>query len=1057
MIKKFIERPVLSSVVSVLIVILGILGLTSLPVTQYPDIAPPTVRISASYSGANAMTVLRSVIIPIEEQVNGVEGMEYISSSATNDGTATIEVFFKQGVDPDIAAVNVQNRVARASPLLPSEVTRSGVVTQKQQTSALMYLSFYSTNPDYSDVFLQNYIDINVVPAIKRINGVGDASAFGGKTYAMRIWLEPEKLANYGLEPADVINSINAQSREAAAGQIGSNSGSSFEYIIRYKGKYTTEEEYGDIVIRSLNSGQILRLKDVATVKLDALSYSGVGESKGYPALSMGIFQTPGSNAQDINNNIKAFLADLEKDLPEGVEYMINFDTNEFLDASISKVITTLIEAFLLVFLVVYIFLQDFRSTLIPAIAVPVSIVGTFFFLNLFGFSLNLLTLFALVLAIGIVVDDAIVVVEAVHAKMEDSGEKNSHKATVDAMHEITGAIISITLVMAAVFIPVTFISGPTGVFYKQFGITLIVAIIISAINALTLSPMLCALFLRKHKAEKEYSQKNLIQKFFYKFNVAFQTITDKYGRIFATLVRKKWIVISMFAITAVAIYFINKSMPTGFVPNEDRGIIFANVELPAGASMERTYAVLKELEKKSKTVKGVQAMTFSTGRSFLSGNGSNNGLAFLRLKPFGERDKDDALSIENVTKQMFGVASTIPDANIIFFSPPSVPGFGRSAGFEVVMLDRAGNDIEEINQTAQTFLGAIMARPEVQFAQTSFNTRFPQYEMVIDVPKAEGAGASVSNILAVMQGYIGGVYAADFSKYGKQYRVMVQSFPESRKDPESLHGLFVKTRSGAMAPISQFVTLKRVYGPQSVNRFNLFTSVNITGANAEGYSTGDAIRAVQEVAATSLPSDYSIDYTGLTREEISSGSQTVLIFLLCVVFVYFILAAQYESYMLPLAVILSLPFGVMGAYVGQWAAGLENNIYFQIALIMLVGLLAKNAILIVEFAVQRRRHGETIMMAAINAAKARLRPILMTSFAFIFGMLPLVFATGIGATGNRSIGTGAAAGLLIGTVLGLIVIPVLFVLFQWLQEKIKPIKPEPQLVQLDNTPDNHV
>ncbi|MFV0606466.1 MAG: efflux RND transporter permease subunit [Niabella sp.] len=1048
MIKKFIERPVLSSVVSILIVILGVLGVISLPITQYPDIAPPTVRISTNYPGANAMTVLRSVIIPIEEQVNGVEGMDYITSSATNDGTATIEVFFKQGINPDIAAVNVQNRVARATPLLPTEVTRSGVVTQKQQSSALMFLSFYSTNPNYSDVFLQNYININVVPAIKRINGVGDANSFGGKTYSMRIWLQPEKLANYGLEPSDVVNAINAQSREAAAGQIGSNSGSSFEYIIRYKGKYTSEDEYGNIVIRSLNNGQLLRLKDVAAVKLDALSYSGVGENMGYPAMSMGIFQTPGSNARDINNEIKKFLKDLEKDLPEGIQYTINLDTNEFLDASITKVVETLIEAFLLVFLVVYIFLQDFRSTLIPAIAVPVSIVGAFFFLSLFGFSLNLLTLFALVLAIGIVVDDAIVVVEAVHAKLEEGGDKDSHKATVKAMNEISGAIISITLVMAAVFIPVTFITGPTGVFYKQFGITLIVAIVISAINALSLSPMLCALLLRVHKPEKEYSKKNWLQKFFYKFNLAFKAGTEKYGGIFTVLVRKKWIVLSLFAVTATAIYYINKSMPTGFVPNEDRGIIFANIELPPGASMERTYAVLKELEKKSKGVKGVKAMTISTGRSFLSGIGSNNGLAFIRLKPFEERSKDEAQSVENITRQMFGIASTIADARIIFFSPPSVPGFGSNAGFEFVMLDKAGNEIDDIDQTAQSFMGALMKRPEIQFAQTSFSTKFPQYEMVIDVPRAEGAGASIANILAVMQGYIGGVYAADFSKYGKQYRVMVQALPESRKDPESLHGLYVKTKSGNMAPVSQFVTLKRVFGPQSVNRYNLFTSVKITGANAEGYSTGDAIKSVQEVAGSTLPSDYSIDYTGLTREEIRSGSQTIIIFLLCVIFVYFILAAQYESYMLPLAVIFSLPFGVMGAYLGQWIAGLENNIYFQIALIMLVGLLAKNAILIVEFAVQRRKHGETIMLAAINAAKARLRPILMTSFAFIFGMLPLVFATGIGAAGNRSIGTGAATGLLIGTILGLVVIPVLFVLFQWLQEKIKPVKVKHKLIQ---------
>lgn len=1044
MIKRFIERPVLSGVVSILIVILGVLGLTSLPVTQYPDIAPPTVRISANYPGANAMTVLRSVIIPIEEQVNGVEGMTYITSSATNDGSASIEIFFEQGVNPDIAAVNVQNRVARATPLLPAEVTRSGVVTQKQQTSALMYLSFYTTNKDYNDVFLQNYLNINVIPEIRRIKGVGDAQAFGGKTYSMRVWLLPEKMAAYGLQPADITNAINEQSREAAAGQVGSNSGTSFEYVIRYKGKYDNEQEYEDIVIKALRNGQYLRLRDVAKVSLDALSYSGVGETEGYPAMSMGIFQTPGSNAREINNNIKTYLHSIEKDLPEGIHYTINFDTNEFLEASINKVVVTLIEAFILVFIVVFIFLQDFRSTLIPAIAVPVSIVGTFFFLNLFGFSLNLLTLFALVLAIGIVVDDAIVVVEAVHAKLEKK-KTDAKSATVEAMGEISGAIISITLVMAAVFVPVTFLQGPTGVFYQQFGITLIVAIVISAVNALTLSPMLCALFLTGNHHDEEYQKKNFIQKFFHKFNVAFTTITNRYAKIVAFLFKRKWIVGLGFLLAFGVLWWSNKTMPSGFVPNEDRGIIFVNVELPAGASMERTYNALKEVESKVMSVKGVKAVTIATGRSFFSGSGSNNGLAFVRLTPFNERNHDENLSVENITKQLFGATAGIADARVIFFSPPSVPGFGTSAGFEVVLLDRAGNEIEEIDQVAQGFMGDLMARPEIQFAQTSFNTKYPQYEMIINVPRAQESGVSVADILSVMQGYIGGVYAADFAKYGKQYRVMVQALPEARADANSLHGLYVKTSSGAMAPISQFVTLERVFGPQSVNRFNLFTSVKITGANAPGYSTGDAINAVTEVSRSSLPSDYSVDYSGLTREEINAGSQTLFIFMLCIIFVYFLLAAQYESFVQPLSVILSIPFGVMGAFLGQKLAGLENNIYFQIALIMLVGLLAKNAILIVEFALQRRRHGETIAMSAVNAAKARLRPILMTSFAFIFGMLPLVFATGIGAAGNKSIGTGAAIGLLIGTIFGVIVIPVLYVIFQWLQEKIKPIKFENQ------------
>lgn len=1042
MIKNFINRPVLSTVISIMIVILGVLGLTALPVTQYPDIAPPTVSVRANYTGANAETVMKSVVVPLEEQINGVEGMDYITSTAGNDGSAQIQVFFKQGIDPDIAAVNVQNRVSRASPLLPSEVTRSGVVTQKQQTSALMYLSFYSENKNIDDVYLQNFLNINVIPDLQRINGVGEANVFGGKNYSMRVWLDPAKLAAYGITPSDVTTAINEQSREAAAGSLGQNSGSSFEYIIKYVGKFNDKEQYDNIIIKALPDGQNLMLRDVAKVELGGLSYTGVGENGNNPSISMGIFQTPGSNAQEIIENIKAQLKANESSYPEGVKYTFNFDTNEFLDASIEKVIHTLIEAFILVFIVVYIFLQDFRSTLIPAIAVPVSIVGTFFFLNLFGYSLNLLTLFALVLAIGIVVDDAIVVVEAVHAKMEN-GISNSKKATIEAMDEITGAIISITLVMAAVFIPVTFITGPTGVFYQQFGITLIIAIMISAVNALTLSPVLCSLFLKPHDAHHEdYKKKNFIQKFFYKFNIAFKSATERYARGFTFLIKHKWVTLVIFGITAGIIYWTSATMKKGFVPTEDRGIIFTDVQLPPGASMERTYNVLKTLQADALKIPGIQNVTISTGRGLLSGNGSNNGLAFVKLKPFDER-KGDGLSSEEITKKLFGLTGKVPDAKVVFFQPPSVPGFGNSAGFEMVLLDRAGGEVGELDNKTNELIGNLMKRPEIEFAQTSFNTKYPQYQMEINVPLAKQKGVSVNSILETMQGYIGGVYSADFTKYGKQFRVMVQALPENRENAESLNQLYVKTAQGEMAPISQFVSLNRTYGPQSVGRYNLFTSVKITGANAPGYSSGDAIAAVQQVAEETLDQNYSVEFTGLSREELSSGSQTALIFALSLVFVYFILAAQYESYILPLTVVISLPLGVMGAYFGQKIMGLENNIYFQIALIMLVGLLAKNAILIVEFAVQRRHHGESIVTSAINAAKARLRPILMTSLAFIFGLLPLVLASGIGAVGNRSIATGAAIGLLIGTLLGVFVIPVLYVVFQTLQEKIKPIKQE--------------
>ena len=1039
MIKNFINRPVLSTVISILIVILGVLGLITLPVTQYPDIAPPTVSVRANYTGANAETVMKSVVVPLEEQINGVEGMDYITSTAGNDGSAQIQVFFKQGIDADIAAVNVQNRVSRASPLLPSEVTRSGVVTQKQQTSALMYISFYSENKNIDDVYLQNFLNINIIPNLQRINGVGEANIFGGKNYSMRVWLDPAKLAAYGVTPSEVTAAINEQSREAAAGSLGQNSGSSFEYIIKYVGKFNDKEQYDNIIIKALPDGQNLMLKDIAKVELGGLSYSGVGENGNNPAISMGIFQTPGSNAQEIIENIKAQLKANESTYPEGIKYTFNFDTNEFLDASIEKVIHTLIEAFILVFIVVFIFLQDFRSTLIPAIAVPVSIVGTFFFLNLFGYSLNLLTLFALVLAIGIVVDDAIVVVEAVHAKME-TGISNAKKATIDAMGEITGAIISITLVMAAVFIPVTFITGPTGVFYQQFGITLIVAIIISAVNALTLSPVLCSIFLKPHDSHhEEYKNKNFIQKFFYKFNIAFKTATERYAKGFTFLIKHKWITIIIFGITGAIIYWANSTMKKGFVPTEDRGIIFTDVQLPPGASMERTYNVLKTLQANALKIPGIQNVTISTGRGLLSGNGSNSGLAFVKLKPFNER-KGEGLSSEDITKKLFALAGKVPDAKVVFFQPPSVPGFGSSAGFEMVLLDKSGGDFVDLDNKTNEFIGHLMQRPEIEFAQTSFNTKYPQYEMQINVPLAKQKGVSVNAILETMQGYIGGIYSADFTKYGKQFRVMVQALPENRANAESLNQLYVKTNGGEMTPVSQFVTLNKAYGPQSVGRYNLFTSVKITGANSGEYSTGDAINAVQQVAKETLDQNYSIEFTGLSREELSSGSQTILIFALSLVFVYFILAAQYESYILPLAVVISLPLGVMGAYLGQKIMGLENNIYFQIALIMLVGLLAKNAILIIEFAVQRRHHGETIVESAINASKARLRPILMTSLAFIFGLLPLVFASGIGAVGNRSIATGAAIGLLIGTILGVFVIPVLYVVFQTIQEKIKPI-----------------
>lgn len=1034
MLKTFIERPVLSTVISIILVLLGILGLATLPVTQYPDIAPPTVQVSANFPGANAETILESVIVPIEEQINGVEGMTYITSSSSNTGSASITVYFEQGVDPDIAAVNVQNRVARANALLPAEVIRSGVITQKRQSSALLYAAIYSTNADYDDTFVQNYLNINVRPELQRINGVGDVSVFGAKDYSMRIWIDPVKLASYGITTTDVSNAIGEQSLEAAAGSLGQNTGASFEYVIKYKGRYKTAEEYSDIIIKSLGNGQFLRLGDVAKVELDAFSYSSTSLSRGYPAISFGVFQTPGSNAQEIIEKIYVKLDDLKQNFPEGVDYLINYDTNKFLTASMNKVKETLIEAFLLVFLVVFIFLQDIKSTLIPAIAVPVSIIGTFFFLEMLGYSVNLLTLFALLLAIGIVVDDAIVVVEAVHAKLEE-GYDSALEATVSAMSEISGAIISITLVMAAVFIPITFIQGPSGVFYEQFGVTLIVAIIISAVNALTLSPALCAIFLKPYKNGKE-KKKGLLQRFYTAFNVGFNATRKRYVGSLGFLINHKWITALLLLICGGAIWWANSTTPSGFVPSEDRGVIFLNLDLPQGASLDRTFSVNQKLYEIIGSVEGVRTASIISGRNFFSGQGSSYGMGFIILEDFEKRQTEET-SASAIIQQLFAKTADIADAKILFFTPPSIPGFGASDGFELQLLDRTSGELKDLDNVANDFVAALNQRPEIGFSSNSFSTNFPQLQMDIDIPKAKEAGVEISSILRTLQGYIGGLYAADFSRFGKQFRVFVQAEPEDRKDIASLNSMFVRNSKGEMAPVSEFVSLNRVYGPQTVSRFNLFNAVTINGSAAPGFSSGDAIEAVSQVAADNLPNNYEVAFSGITREEIASAGQAGIIFLLSIVFVYFFLSAQYESYLLPFSVLLSLPIGVAGAYLTTKFAGLENNIYFQIALIMLIGLLAKNAILIVEFARQRRQHGLSLSEAAIDAAKSRLRPILMTSFAFILGLMPLVLASGVGAAGNNAIGTGAVGGMLIGTILGVFIIPTLFVIFQWLQEKL--------------------
>ncbi|MCK3686417.1 efflux RND transporter permease subunit [Maribellus sp. YY47] len=1038
MLKTFIERPVLSTVISIILVILGILGITTLPIEQYPDIAPPTIRVSANYTGADAQTVLNSVVIPLEEQINGVEDMIYMNSTASNSGAASIEVYFKQGTDPDMAAVNVQNRVARANALLPTEVTRAGVITAKRQNNMLMVFSLYSPNGEYDETFLQNYSKINLLPQVQRVSGVGDAMVFGAKDYSMRIWLKPDVMASYNLIPSDITAALSSQNLEAAPGRFGQQNDQSYEYVIRYKGKLTQPEEFEDIVIKADNDGNVLRLRDVARIEMGALNYSVSTETMGKPGIGIAIFQAAGSNAREVILDVEEVLENSAKSFPPGVDYVVLMNTNHFLDASISKVIHTLIEAFILVFIVVFVFLQNFRATLIPAIAVPVSIIGTFFFLNLFGFSINLLTLFALVLAIGIVVDDAIVVVEAVHSKL------NQHKMTpkaaaISAMSEISTAIVSITLVMGAVFVPVTFITGTTGVFFRQFGITLTVAIILSAINALTLSPALCALFLRSHDEELK-GHKGLMKRFATSFDTAFDSMTQKYKKVTGFFIHHKWMASGMIVVFAGILIFLMKTTPTGFVPTEDTGRMFVDIALPPATSSEKTIEIMNQVDKIIESVPEIESRTAISGFSFLGGSGSPYGMIIANMKSFDER-KGDGQDQNSIIQKLYMYTSQIKDARIIIFSPPMVPGFSVTGGFELKLEDKTGGDIHQFENVSKEFLGALNQRPEIQYAQTSFSTGFPQYRIDVDAARCMRSGLQVSSVLSAMQGYIGGYYASDFNRFGKQYRVMVQSEAEFRGNPDDLNNIKVRTATGEMAPISEFITLTRVYGPESINRFNMYTAISVTGSPAPGYSSGAAIDAVREVAAQHLPTGYDYEFSGITREEISAGNQTIMIFILSLIFVYFFLAAQYESYIMPLSILTSLPVGIAGAYIFARIMGVENNIYLQISLIMLIGLLAKNAILIVEFARQRRETGMSIVQAAIEGAVARLRPILMTSFAFIVGLIPLVIGTGVGANGNRSIGTGAVGGMLIGTLIGVLVIPAMFVVFQILQEKVK--KPE--------------
>ena len=1051
----FIKRPVLSTVISIAIVLLGFIGLVSLPIEQYPNIAPPTVVVQTQYPGADAETVKNSVITPLEESINGVEGMDYMTSTASA-GSAQIQILFRQGINADMCAVNVQNRVSQAQALLPAEVTRVGVtVTKRQSSQVIMYT--LTSDGRYDDQFLTNYANINIIPALKRIQGVGDVMSPGMKTYSMRIWLKPDVMKQHGLMPSDISNLMAEQNIEAAPGTFGEQSNVAYEYSLRYTGRLKTPEEFGNIIVQSKPDGSTLKLKDVARIELGGLMYSVSMRNNNLPSVMGMVQQIAGSNANDIAKQVKAELDEQAKLFPPGMIYKINYDVTEFLYASIEEVVFTLFMTLALVFLVVYIFLQDMRSTLIPLIAVPVSLIGTFFFLNVMGFSINLLVLSALLLAIAIVVDDAIVVVEAVHAKL-DQGYKSPLTASIDAMNEISGAIISITLVMAAVFVPVSFIGGTSGAFYREFGVTMAVSIVISALNALTLSPALCAIFLKPHEEghEKKLSR---VDRFHQSFNVAFDTTIGKYKNILEKLVRKPLAIIATVLVGIVVMGIMMFTTKSGLVPDEDTGTIFCTISMPPATSVARTRQIIDEVDSILAADPAIMSREQIQGYNFIAGAGSDQATFIMKLKPFSERQKGlwwkisglwegdgiyrfflNPYDATGVIAQIFIKTAHIKDASILAFSPPMIPGFSANSGISLVMQDRTGGDLTKFYNIVKDFIAELNKRPEFQMAQTSYNPNYPQYMVHVDVAKCKQSGISPATVLSTLQGYYGGLYASNFNAYGKLYRVMIQGAPETRMTEASLNSIYVRTSAG-MAPVKEFCNLERVYGPSNINRFNLFTSINVTGTVANGYSTGEAIQAIRDIAADMLPAGYTYDFSGLTREEAKASNTTGVIFLLCFIFIYLILSAQYESYILPLSVVLSVPFGLAGCFLFTNLFGHANDIYMQISLIMLIGLLAKNAILIVQFALERRQTGMAISWSAILGAGARLRPILMTSLAMVIGLLPMMFASGVGKNGNQTLGAAAVGGMLIGTILQLFVVPTLFVIFQSLQEKISPLK----------------
>ena len=1035
-VKTFIDRPILAGVISVVILLVGLIGLTQLPVEQFPEIAPPTVSVSASYAGANAETVQRSVLVPLEEAINGVEDMMYMVSSATNNGSANIQIYFRQGTDGDMAMVNVQNRIASAQSLLPGEVTKSGVTVRKRQTSRIKAIAVYSPDNSFDRKFIINYLKINIEPRLSRIAGVGEVDVRGGD-YSLRIWLDPGKMAKYGLMPSDISAVLAEQNLEAPTGTLGAESENTFRYVLKYRGRYENVTDYENMVIRAESNGTVLRLKDVASIELGERSYDYVGLVNGHPGTTLMISQTSGSNANEIIKNVDKEIEKIREELPKGLEIVDLMSTKDFLDASIKNVIKTLFEAILLVILVVFIFLQSLRSTIIPTISIIVSLVGTFAFLIVAGFSLNMITLFALVLVIGTVVDDSIVVVEAVQAKF-DEGYKSPYKATVDAMGGISTALLATTFVFMAVFIPVSFMGGTTGTFYTQFGLTMAVAVGISLVNSLTLSPALCSLIMTPHDEVKPGEKASFSSRFHKAFDAGFGSLVDKYKHLVLFMFKHKWLAAVLIVIACGGLYYMMSTTKTGLVPKEDMGSINMDVRTPPGTNIAETEKIMDEIDRRISTIPQIKAYSRTTGYGMMFGQGSSTGSFMIRLHDWEDRpEKED--HIDAVIAEIHRRTDDISAADIMVYTRGMIPGYGASSGFEVYVQDQKGGKLEDLEKISREFIAELNKRPEISRAKTSFDSKFPMYLVEVDAAQCKRNGTSPGDVLDVLAGYVGGSYASNMNRFSKLYRVMLQAAPEYRLDTESLQNMFVRTSSGEMSPINQYLRLTRIYGPQSISRFNLFTAISVNGQAAEGYSSGQAIQAVREVAAEVIPAGYGYEFGGMSREEAGSGNSVAMIFVICVVFIYLILCALYESIFIPIAIILSVPFGLAGSFLFARWFGLENNIYLQIGLLMLIGLLAKTAILLTEYASQKREEGMSITMAAMSAAKVRLRPILMTSLTMIFGMLPLMFASGVGANGNISIGVGTVGGMLIGTLALIIIVPVLFIVFQWIEEKVMP------------------